>query len=236
MANAITKSFSIKVLSTNTTYDSLTDMEWALNNPNSCIGQPVRQSDVVTIPFGRQYDSTEKVYGQPYYIGRVLTMKCGVKNSNLLTYQSTIRNLFDGQRVQIIFSDDLTYYWEGIVSIQNYETKRNLATFDFVVDADAYKYSTTLTTHTLSISPPLTQVFTASEQPTPVFFDGSVDTDTNIQWTANGKTYNYVIKGNTYMSDFEIPFMFNGPLTSQFTITSGSWTEPLTVKYRVRSL
>ena len=61
MGNAITTSF--KITCNGTTKDSLTDYDWALNNPSDCIGDPVKQTSIVTVPFGKTYDLADTILG-----------------------------------------------------------------------------------------------------------------------------------------------------------------------------
>lgn len=229
MGNAITTSF--KITCNGTTKDSLTDYEWALNNPSDCIGDPVKQTSIVTVPFGKTYDLADEILGFPYFIGRTITLKLGYKidlnAASHRDYISNFRNTYEGRTVTIQFDNDSIYAWQGRAFIRNATAKRSLGEFDLVIEAEAYKTALSATTKT---TPAGTSASIHITPTAPTYFtiSGTFDAATTI--TSNG--ISYTIPAGTY-TDYPIPNVY---IESADITLAGSWTTSLTVKYYRRSL
>lgn len=229
MGNAITTSF--KITCNGTTKDSLTDYEWALNNPSDCIGDPVKQTSIVTVPFGETYDLADEILGFPWFIGRTITLKLGYKidlsNTNHRDYISDLRNLYEGRKVQIKFDSDSYYTWSGTAYIRNATAKRTLGEFDLVIEAEATKVYSTASTSQKAAGTSAT--FTPiSPYPTQFIITGTFDAATTI----TSGILSYVLPAGTY-TDYAVPSIYVA--TNNVTL-SGSWTTTITMKYYKRSL
>ena len=228
MGNAITTSF--KITCNGTTKDSLTDYDWALNNPSDCIGDPVKQTSIVSVPFGKTYDLADTILGFPYFIGRTITLKLGYKidlsNTNHRDYIGDLRNKYEGQNVTIKFDGD-NYTWSGRAFIRNASAKRTLGEFELVIEAEATKAYTTASTSSKAAGTSAT--FTpSSPYPTQFYISGTFDAPTTI--TAGGNSY--VLPIGTY-TDYAVPAIY---VASSNVTLSGSWTTSITMKYYKRSL
>lgn len=139
MSNAITQGFDITV--NGVTKNSLTDYGWGWENPNDFIGEPVKQSSVVSVPFGKTYDLANALNGgEPYFVSRPLRLKLGIKkyNENWRDYISDLRNTYEGREVTLTVDGD-NLSWSGTAYIQNVESTRQDCRFVLFIDADAYK-------------------------------------------------------------------------------------------------
>ena len=232
MSNAITTSF--KITCNGTTKDSLTDYEWALNNPSDCIGEPVKQTSIVTVPFGKTYDLADEMLGYPWFISRPLTLKLGYKidlsNTNHRDYISNLRNLYEGQSVQIIFDGDY-YTWIGKAFIKNATAKRGLGEFDLVVETKGYKEMTAPYGYTIvGAGTETSRTFTLdSPYPCPIKFTGTINASTTF--TANGETV--TLAAGTYTEEELIGlYAWNNTTLTM----AGSWNLPITIDLYRRSL
>ncbi len=229
MGNAITTSF--KITCNGTTKDSLTDYEWALNNPSDCIGDPVKQTSIVTVPFGKTYDLADEILGFPWFIGRTITLKLGYKinlsNTNHRDYISDLRNTYEGQKVQIRFDSDNYYVWTGKASIKNATAKRGLGEFDLVIEAEATKAYTTASTNSKTAGTSAT-VTSNSPYPTQLYVTGTFNAATTF--TSGGVSY--VLPIGTY-TNYAVPSIY---IASNTVTVAGSWSTAITFSYYRRSL
>lgn len=56
------------------------------------------------------------------------------------TVLSEIYGLYNGQNVELIFNDDVNFFYKGRASFSDYERARQSGTFTVTVDADPFKY------------------------------------------------------------------------------------------------
>ena len=225
MSNVITDSFNITV--NGVTKNSLADYGWALENRFDCIGQPVKQSSVVSVPFGKTYDLANALNGgEPYFVSRPITLKLGIKkdNENWRDYISDLRNTYEGRAVTLQFDGD-TWTWSGTAYIQNVESTRQDCRFDLFIDADAYKrglYTRTLDSAIVTF--PMLDGLSAVEVKTGANANGT------LSWESGGAATAFPITSN-------MPWTLVSGLTAGESINiiySGHGT--FDYRYKARSL
>ena len=141
--NALTIGVKIIVLATGKSYHTLADWELAVGNTDY-IGEPVLETYSLDV-FGRPglLDMSESIAGRPIFKYRPITVKFGGIRSRMNWDHviSDFRNLFDGQRVQLIFDNDIGHYWEGRAYLKDFSRVQELGTFTLSIpQADPYKY------------------------------------------------------------------------------------------------
>lgn len=231
MSNAITDGFNITC--NGVTKNSLTDYGWALENRFDCIGDPVKQSSVVSVPFGKTYDLANALNGgEPYFVSRPITLKIGVKkpSTNWRDYISDLRNTYEGREVEIKFDGEsfLTsqWSWSGTAYIQEVESTRQDCRFDLFIDADAYKRGKNVKL----ISQP-NIVFPLLEGTSEVEVYAGAPSNFTISWTNNGVAKSYSVTGA--ISWTVVPDLIAG--YSENVTVSGSGTLAR-YRYKARSL
>lgn len=130
---------TITVNATNTVYD-LRDLGFLLSGYK--IPDPQVRRHEVRVP-GRDgtLDLTEAL-GGVYFENRTIELTL---NGNAVTSErfqhncSQLRNIFDGKVCKLTFSDDISYYWLGRVSVDAERMGRHHMTITLHVDAYPYK-------------------------------------------------------------------------------------------------
>ena len=252
MSNAIMETFAIdNGEHLRASYD---DWGWVLNNPHDCIGDPVKQSSVVTVPFGKTYDLADELVGFPFFTGRTITLKLGVKlsyfnqiNSSSYSwreYISEIRNYYEGQNVELYFDNEYTpgttWWYSGRAFIRNFSATRDLGTFDFVIEALPYKELSTWQSESIVYSPNTIRV--SSPYATPIYFWGTVNSATTFTikypdtHTRTGKTISYTLAAGVY-DDYALPgfYALGGDDYCEITV-SGNVVSGSKIRYLLRSL
>lgn len=136
-------SVQITVESTGKVFDTLKDWGLAVGN-NNYIGDPVQETNYLEIPgVSVTLDLSEVLTGRPVFKYRPISVLLGGKK-NRLKWDSIIseyRNEIEGQVVRLTFSNDLSFFWRGRVSITSFERTRELGQFVLSIPkADPYKY------------------------------------------------------------------------------------------------
>lgn len=135
---------TITVEGSSTSYHSYDD--WGLYVTNTdCIGAPELMTSYVEVP-GRNglIDMTEVISGRPIYKSRPIHIElAGIRDKiNWDAVISTFRNLINGRVCQIIFDNDISYFWRGRVEIKDFVSVMKLGRFAIEIpDADPYKYN-----------------------------------------------------------------------------------------------
>jgi len=234
MSNVITDGFNITV--NGVTKNSLTDYGWALENRFDCIGQPVKQSSVVSVPFGKTYDLANALNGgEPYFVSRPITLKLGIKkeNENWRDYISDLRNTYEGRAVTLQFDND-SWTWSGTAYIQNVESTRQDCRFDLFIDADAYKYKVmTRTMHGTYVNPTAKPLNTdLAIYGTQILFNAPNTFSGTLNWNYNGTAKTLSLSGG--YSDYAVPDLIAGASTN-IRLTSASFMG-VSFEYDARSL
>lgn len=123
-------------------YYSMDDYGLAISNTDY-IGTPVTDVYMVDIPGGGQLDLSTALTGEPVYKSRDINLEVGFTkpaNKSFKTFVSDLRNKWHGQRVCISFDDDSEWYYVGRLSIEDFESTRDLAKFNIKIVCDPYKY------------------------------------------------------------------------------------------------
>jgi predicted phage tail component-like protein len=143
MIDTLTNGFTIEV--NGTTYHSKTDFGLAISNTNY-IGEPEQETSFVSFPtVSGFYDTSELLSKEPVFKSRTINIEVGAINPRLSwdSVMSDIRNKLHGRLAKIIFDNDPEWYWQGRVSIANFDRKRQLGTFNITMYADPFKYAVT---------------------------------------------------------------------------------------------
>lgn len=87
-------------------------------------------------------DLSTALSGRPIYERREITMKfsCAHHGENWPGVLSEILQNFHGKEGKIVFGDDPMYYYNGRMSVSDYERKSGVARFTITANADPYKY------------------------------------------------------------------------------------------------
>lgn len=138
------KTNSVDIIVGGHTYNSLTDFGLAIENTNY-IGEPVRsKTGLVHVPGApAPLDTDLVVFGSPWFMYRTISISFGGMRDPREWDQviSDLRNLFEGKVVKLVFANRPGWYWKGVVSIEKFNRRRPLGTFDFnLLEADAYQY------------------------------------------------------------------------------------------------
>lgn len=108
------------------------------------ISPPEANTHLIDVP-GRatRIDATQSLYGEITYKNRAITMDFIHYHKGFGVWMgvySNILNTWHGQRLQIIFDDDPTFYYIGRVSVSSAKESPLYASFTVTVDAEPYKY------------------------------------------------------------------------------------------------
>lgn len=62
-----------------------------------------------------------------------------------MAQDSAVKNALHGRKMQIVFSDDPGYYWNGRISVGAWEYYQGAGRVTITIDAEPYKYKSTET-------------------------------------------------------------------------------------------
>ena len=128
--------------------------DWGFFLVTKVIEPPKPKVYKVEIPGGSgDLDITESVFGGIAYNDRKITMKFrAIGPQNLWTALKTnILSAIHGRRMQMIFNDELSYYYEGRVEITNFHYNFDVAEMEVEADCNPFKFEISkLTTYPLN--------------------------------------------------------------------------------------
>lgn len=118
--------------------------DWGLVFQNWDIPLPNLKKEIITpSTMNGNIDLTEYL-GERFYENRTITLTFAYvgPKSGFHTLRSTIANYLHGKSVQIVFDDDLSYYYVGRCSVDSFRTVSNESYCKIVIvcDVDPYKY------------------------------------------------------------------------------------------------
>lgn len=122
--------------------DMLNTYRMALKDRH-CVQPPVPKTLYMDIPGADgSIDLSTANAGRIVFERRTITLNfgCGKPMDKWPSLFSEILQKFHGQEGKIIFDDDPGYYYQGRMTVSDYERARTLGTFTITVDADPYKY------------------------------------------------------------------------------------------------
>jgi hypothetical protein len=108
------------------------------------ISPPTVQTKLVTVPLrDGAIDLTEAVSDVPRYNDRIITMTFSVLDPmNTWTDKvSEIQNYMHGKRLNIIFDDDLAFYYVGRVTVDKWSSNKNIGTLVIKAEVEPFKYT-----------------------------------------------------------------------------------------------
>ena len=141
--NSLTNAATITVLSSGRSYHTLNDWGLAIGN-NDYIKEPIKETRYVDVPGMSGFlDMSEVISGRPIYKYRMIELRVGAMNPRMAwdSIISRIRSQIDGRVVQIVFDNDIGYFWKGRVAIKNFDRVRELGTFTIEIKAEPYRYN-----------------------------------------------------------------------------------------------
>ena len=215
------KTNTVDIIVDGTTYNTLEDYGFAIENTDY-LGDPVvGDSGLVVVP-GKNgiLDMTEAVFGGPWYKYRKIKIKLGgmMDSETWDAAISSLRNLFDGKNVKLVFENDPDWYWYGRCSIKNFSHIRALGTFELCIDyADPYKHkditlTTTATTSGATVSASVTEETVVPEVTCTASITITVDDDTtysfvsgthkNLEMRLSPGTHSLKVKGSGSVTIF----------------------------------
>ncbi len=140
------------------TYHSSTDLELFMNS--KVIGAPNVRMDIIKVPGANKSVDMSECFGEVKYDDRELKFKFTKIGGEFISVFSEIQNKLHGQRVNITIDTDPDYYYNGRLSVD--EWNATAATGEITVSAmcDPYKYKNALTTQEEVITTSKTVVIT----------------------------------------------------------------------------
>lgn len=120
--------------------------DWNLVFQNWEIPLPALKTEIITpSTMNGNIDLTEYL-GERFYENRTLTLTFAYvgPKTNFHNVRTTIANFLHGKTMQIIFDDDLAYYYVGRCAVDSFRTVSNESYCKIVIvcDVDPYKYET----------------------------------------------------------------------------------------------
>lgn len=107
------------------------------------ISPPKAQINMVSVPLrDGSIDLTESLTGDVKYEDREISITFTVINHNnaWAATISEVENYLHGQRMQIVFDDDASFYYIGRISVNKFTSKKNLGTLVIDCTVEPYKY------------------------------------------------------------------------------------------------
>lgn len=120
--------------------------DYGLILTNKVIGEAEAQLKLVSVPMrDGSLDMTESLSGDIKYKSRTITIEFvypGTKEDGSAKY-SELQNALHGQQIELIFDDDIAFYYEGRLSIKSWGYIGNAGKIVMEIIADPYKYDLT---------------------------------------------------------------------------------------------
>ena len=118
------------------------------------IGPAVPNICLIDIPFGKKQDITEALYDDVTYSHREIKLILGIKKpvKEWQSFLTLFYNLYNGQRVTMIFDDDNEYYYVGRAEFSDPERECKIGKLTMNLTCEPYKYRTNKTVITKTLS------------------------------------------------------------------------------------
>ena len=105
------------------------------------IGLPDIQKKYVSVPFrDGDIDLTDVLSNRVHYGNREITMSMNCPGNYPTGKMSDVANKLHGQKVHIIFDDDLYYYYNGRLDMTKFKENRKGGEYQIKADCDPFKY------------------------------------------------------------------------------------------------
>lgn len=131
--------------------DMFTQFNVILNEKE--IGTPKIKKKTINVP-GRdgEIDYSEFT-GNVRFDNRAIKMKFTMLNKkDVMIQASSIFDALHGERVKIIFSDDLDYYYIGRLSVDTFKVNKVLGTLTISADCEPWKYKKSVTKRVFDVA------------------------------------------------------------------------------------
>ena len=106
------------------------------------IGPAIPNTYYVDVPFGKRQDITEALYGDVTYSYREIALSLGIKKGHEAWqgFLSRFYNLYNGQKVKLIFDNDASYYYVGRAEFSTPERECRIGKFTMTLNCEPDKY------------------------------------------------------------------------------------------------
>lgn len=135
----------IKVIETNEVYHTWKDWELILAEKPD-VNFPAVKTNYIDLPGGNgQIDLTESLTDDVKYknrTGSFVFTKIG-NRENWNNFKSSIANFLHGKKLKIILDEDLSFYYVGRLSINDWKSDKKTGQLTLDYDLDPYKYERT---------------------------------------------------------------------------------------------
>lgn len=106
------------------------------------IGLPSIQTKSVSIPLrDGNLDLTNVLSNRVHYGNRKIKLNMNSIANNQLEKMSDVANKLHGQKVHIIFDDDINYFYNGRLDLSSFKTNRKGGEYVIEADCDPFKYT-----------------------------------------------------------------------------------------------
>jgi len=118
------------------------------------IGTPETKVKQVEIEGADGYLDYTDYFGEPKYNNRTISLEFAtvVAPSTFPTLFSTIQDALHGQKVQVVFDDDQSWYYEGRIAVSSFVNEKGIGYVSMEIDCDPYKSKSIQTTVNKTIS------------------------------------------------------------------------------------
>lgn len=201
------------------------------------IPAPEAKTNYIDIP-GRNgaLDKTER-NGVVYFKDRTIPLefqKTGqhIDRSDIYELEMKLLNAIHGKRGQLIFDEDVMYYWEGRFFVTSVSCQNNgLLIVQMQAVVDPFKYPVKDTTHRIQLSETAKSVllFNGRKPVVPTVKLENSNSSAVLTWSIEETSYTKTISNGTYLLTDLI--LFDGE-----TLLSASGSGTLTITYRMAQL
>lgn len=118
------------------------------------VSSPDTKTTYIEVPFSDGSLDYTEYFGEPRYKDRTITMNflSMTKWEDHSVLDSVLKNELHGKQMNIIFDDDMDYYWNGRISVGTWTYYKGISKVSITATVDPYKYKTKLTRVTRSIT------------------------------------------------------------------------------------
>lgn len=116
--------------------------DWGIILSSKTISPPEVQTNKVDVPMrDGAIDLTESLTDDVKFKDRHITLNFTVLDRSTWTAKvSEIQNYLHGKRLKIVFDDDLAFYYVGRISVNKWETNKNIGSLVIDGDVEPFKY------------------------------------------------------------------------------------------------
>lgn len=116
--------------------------DWGIILSSKTISPPEPQTNKIDVPMrDGAIDLTESLTDDVKFKDRNITLNFTVLDRSTWTAKvSEIQNYLHGKRLKIVFDDDLAFYYVGRISVNKWETNKNIGSLVIECEVEPFKY------------------------------------------------------------------------------------------------